>query len=56
MIVGLDLDLIFATTKVEIKSDSQLVVTWIQREYEARDEHMACYLAIMEARLRVLDK
>ena len=56
MIVGLDLDLMFATTKVEIKSVSQLVVRWIQRKYEARDEHMACYLAIVEARLRVLDK
>lgn len=49
MIVGLDLALILAASKV--RSDSQLVVKQIQREYEARNERMAHYLTSVEAHL-----
>ena len=49
MIVGLDLALILATSKVEVRSDSQLVVGQIQREYEAKDECMTHYLTGVEA-------
>ena len=43
-------------TKLEIRSDSQLIVGQIQRECEANDERMARYLAMMEDRLKILDK
>ena len=44
IIVGLELALVLVKPKMEIQSDSQLVVGQIQREYEARDECMAHYL------------
>ena len=51
MIIGLDLALTLATSKVKVQSDSQLVVGQIQREYEATDECMAHYLTSVEAHL-----
>nr|CAN83850.1 hypothetical protein VITISV_008562 [Vitis vinifera] len=56
VLTGLDLALVLATTKLEIKSDSQLIVGQIQREYEAKDERMARYLAMVESHLKKLDK
>ena len=44
VLAGLDLSLILAATKLEIRSNSQLIVGQIQREYEANDECMALYL------------
>lgn len=46
----------FATTKVEVRSDSQLVVNQIQRKYEARDERMTCYLTLMDAQTQKLER
>lgn len=44
MIIDLDLALTLTTSKVEVRSDSQLMVGQIQREYETKDESMAHYL------------
>ena len=52
--VSLKLALTLAASKIEIQSDSQLVVGQIQREYEARDECMTCYLNSVESRLAKL--
>ncbi|KAL6334658.1 hypothetical protein AAG906_019522 [Vitis piasezkii] len=52
VLAGLDLALILATTKLEIRSDSQIIVEHIQREYKANDECMARYIAIMEKHLK----
>ena len=43
-----------AASKVEIQSDSQLVVEQIQREYEAMNERMAHYLSRVESHLAKL--
>ena len=56
MIDGLNLALVLATAKVEIISDSQLVVGQIQYEYGAKDECMAHYLAMVQTLLSMLDK
>ena len=40
-LVALDLDLVLAATKLEIRSDYQLIVEQIQREYEVNDEHVS---------------
>ena len=55
-LVALDLDLVLATTKLEIRSDSQLIIGQIQREYEVKDERMARYPAMVESRLKKLDE
>ena len=54
IIVSLELALTLATSKIETRSDSQLVVGQIQREYEVRDERMVRYLSGMESRLAKL--
>ncbi|XP_034711389.1 uncharacterized protein LOC117933915 [Vitis riparia] len=54
IIVGLELALALAASKVEIGSDSQLVVEQIQQEYEARDERMTCHLNGLESCLAKL--
>ena len=41
VLVGPNLALTLATTRLQIRSDSQLIVGQIQREYEAKDERMA---------------
>nr|CAN80429.1 hypothetical protein VITISV_013811 [Vitis vinifera] len=41
VLVRLDLDLVLAATKLEIRSDYQLIVKQIQREYEVNDEHVS---------------
>ena len=45
-----------AATKLEIKSDSELIVGKIQQEYEAKDERMARYIAMLEDHLKKLDE
>lgn len=49
ILAGLNLVLALTIAKVEVKSNSQSVVGHIEREYEARDECMACYLAMVVA-------
>ena len=56
VLVKLDLALVLAATKLEIRSDSLLIVEHIQQEYEAKDEHMTRYLAMVESHLKKLDK
>lgn len=51
MIINLDLALTLTTSKVEVRSDSQLMVRQIQREYEVKDESMAHYLTGVEVHL-----
>ena len=52
MLVGLDLTLMLAAAKLEVRRDSQPIVEQIQWEYEAKDERMARYLAMVEERLK----
>nr|CAN67611.1 hypothetical protein VITISV_011154 [Vitis vinifera] len=42
---GLDLALALSVSKLRVYSDSQLVVRHVQKEYEAKNERMARYLA-----------
>nr|CAN66079.1 hypothetical protein VITISV_018658 [Vitis vinifera] len=46
ILTELDLTLTLVTTKLEIRSDFQLIIIQIQREYETKDECMARYLAM----------
>ena len=55
ILVGLNLALALTTTKVEGRSDSQLVVGQIQREYEARDKCMVRYLALVDAQMKKVE-
>ena len=41
---GLDLALALSVSKLRVYSDSQLVVRHVQKEYKAKDAHMARYL------------
>ena len=41
---GLDLALALSVSKLQVYSDSQLVVRHVQKEYEAKDARMARYL------------
>ena len=52
MLVGLDLTLMLAATRLEVRRDSQPIFEQIQWEYEAKDERMARYLAMVEERLK----
>ena len=54
ILVGLDIALTLAIVKLKIYSDSQLAIGQIQKEYEAKDEHMAHYLRLVEERLAKL--
>lgn len=56
IIVGLDLAIALTIAKIEIKSDSKLMVRQIHKEYEAKDEHMARYLALMAAWTKKLEE
>ncbi|RVW34403.1 hypothetical protein CK203_092161 [Vitis vinifera] len=56
ILAGLNLFLTLSTSKIEICSDSQLVVGQIQREYEAKDERMARYLSKVQVTLDRLSK
>ena len=56
ILVELDLALALVATKLETRSDSQLIFGQIQREYEAKDERMARYLTIVESHLEKLDE
>ena len=56
VLVGLDHALTLATTRLEIRSDSQLIVRQIRWEYETRDERMTHYLTMVKDRLKKLDK
>lgn len=55
-LVGLNLALALIATKVEVKSDMQLVVGQIQREYEARNESMARYLILVDSLMNKLER
>ena len=55
MLAGLDLALMLVATKLEIKSDSQLIVEQIQQDYKAKDECMTQYLAMVEEHLKKLN-
>ena len=52
ILTELDLTLTLVTTKLEIRSDFQLIIIQIQREYETKDECMARYLAMVEDSLK----
>lgn len=54
--VGLDLTLTLVAIKLEICSDSQLIVRQIHKEYEAKDERMARCLTLVEGRLGKLNE
>ena len=56
VLARLDLSLMLAATKLEIKSDSQLIIGQIPRECKTKDERMARYLAIVEDHLKKLEK
>ena len=56
VLVRLDLALVLVENKFEIMSDSQLIVGHIQQEYEAKDEHMARYLSMVESCLEKLEE
>ena len=55
ILVGVNLALALIATKVERRSDSQIVVGQIQREYEVRDEGMARYLALVDAQMKKVE-
>ena len=55
ILIGLNLALALIATKVERRSDSQIVVGQIQREYEVRDECMARYLALVDAQMKKVE-
>ena len=55
ILVGLNLALALNATKVEGRSDSQIVVGQIQREYEVRNECMARYLALVDAQMKKVE-
>lgn len=50
------LALAFSASKLEIRSDSKLIVGHIQREYEAKDRRMAQYLTKVRDTLNQLDE
>lgn len=41
---------------LEIRSDFQLIIKQIQKEDKANDERMACYISMVEDRLKKLDE
>ena len=56
VLAGLDLALMLAATKLEIRFDSWLIVRQIQQEYKAKDECMTRYLAMAEEHLKKLNE
>ena len=56
IIANLNLSLALSVEKVEVRSDSQLVVDQIQGGCEARDECMVCYLTLVKDRVEKLHK
>lgn len=56
MLVRLNFALMLAVSRLEIRSDSQLIIGQIQLEYKANDECIAQYLAMVEERLKKLDE
>ena len=56
ILAKINLAFILSASKLEIYSDSQLVVEQIQREYEAKDERMAWYLSKVQATFDRLSK
>ena len=48
MLSGLDLALILAAARLEVKRDSQLIFRQIQQECETKDEHMVLYLTMVK--------
>ncbi|RVW42656.1 hypothetical protein CK203_098275 [Vitis vinifera] len=56
VLARLDFAITLTTTRLEIRSDYQLIVGQIQKEYEEKDECMARYLAMVENCLKNLDE
>ena len=56
ILVELDLALALVATKLETRSDSQLIFGQIQQEYEAKDERMTRFLTMVESRLEKQNK
>ena len=56
VLVGLHLVVTLVATRLEIRSYSQLISGQIQKEYEAKDERMTHYLALVENQLKKLDE
>lgn len=48
VLAGLDLALTLAVIRLEICSDSQLIVGQIQKKYEAKDKRTTHYLTLVE--------
>ena len=53
IIVGLDLAISVYLEKIIIRSDSQLVVGQVNREYETGDQHMTKYVSLINLRLGI---
>ena len=51
IIIGLDLTIFVSSEKIVIRSDSQLVVGLVNREYETKDQHMSKYVSLINLRL-----
>ena len=56
ILAGLSLALTLLASRLEIHSESQLVVGKIQGEYEAKNERMARYLSKVQTSLDKLNK
>lgn len=54
--VGLDLNRTLVAIKLEICSDSQLIIEKIHKEYEAKNERMARCLTLVEGHLGKLNE
>lgn len=55
-LVRLDFTLILVAIKLKIRSNSQLIIEHIKKEYEANDERMTQYLDMVDKCLKKLDK
>ena len=56
VLARLDFAITLTTTRLEIRSDYQLIIGQIQKEYKENDECMARYLAMVENCLKNLDE
>ena len=50
-ITGIDLVIFISSEKIIIRNDSQLVVGWVNGEYETKDERMTKYVSLVTRRL-----
>lgn len=54
--LGIELVLVLSTRRLEVGSDSQLVVSQIQGQYEARDARMIKYLEKVKQELQQFEE